>query len=372
MVSRFRGLRSESWPPHIRSEVRGMAALMLIFWLTFQTVFFLYSFLGNAKGPVSPTGLLIDLVGYVTKPLEVVIVVAGMSLCLLGYFLLRKVRGLDLWQQLLIATLVALTSAAAFGLSVKVACDLFDQPWPEITPIFFIVDTLRWLPPFGLWAGIALTVTYNSEMRERERRLALVQAQAQEARMRALRYQVNPHLLYNTLNSIAALILDGKNEVAEAMVVRLSDFFRASLSSDLHSDVTLGREIAVQRLYLDIEQMRFPDRLTSNFEIPPDLEQELVPSLILQPLVENSLKHGVHPDGTPTHLTISATKVKDELVLEVADDGPGTSSVSGTKVGLKNVRERLAARFGDNARVETRSDPGRGFVVRLRIPALQS
>ena len=101
---------------------------MLIFWLTFQTVFFLYSFLGNAKGPVSPTGLLIDLVGYVTKPLEVVIVVAGMSLCLLGYFLLRKVRGLDLWQQLLIATLVALTSAAAFGLSVKVACDLFDQP----------------------------------------------------------------------------------------------------------------------------------------------------------------------------------------------------------------------------------------------------
>jgi len=190
--------------------------------------------------------------------------------------------------------------------------------------------------------------------------------------MRALRYQVNPHLLYNTLNSIAALILDGKNDVAEAMVVRLSDFFRASLSSDLHSDVTLGREIAVQRLYLDIEQMRFPDRLTSNFEIPPDLEQELVPSLILQPLVENSLKHGVHPDGSPTHLTISALKEKDELVLEVADNGPGTSDASGTKVGLKNVRERLAARFGDNARVETHSDPGRGFVVRLRIPALQS
>ena len=378
MVSRFVRLRSEEWSPQLRSELRAIAALMVIFWITFQIVFFLYGQLdkqvgAGQEGPgIDPAVFLIELVQYIFKPLELVIVAAGMLLCSAGYIALRQVRRLQLWQQLLTATMIALSSAGFFGLTIKVACDLFGQPWPKLTPLFFLVDSLRWLPPFGLWAAMALTVTYNSEMRDRERRLALLEWQAQEARMRALRYQVNPHLLYNTLNSIAALILDKKNDLAEAMVVRLSDFFRASLSSDLHSDVPLGREIAVQRLYLDIEQMRFPDRLTSNFNIPTELEQELVPSLILQPLIENTLKHGVHPDGSATHLAISAARDKGDLILEVADNGPGTSNASGTKVGLRNVRERLAARFGEKARVETTSEPGRGFVVRLRIPALQS
>lgn len=372
MVPRFVRLHSGPWPHHVRSEVRAIAALMIIFWITFQIVFFLYGVLGKAEGRIAPMSFLINLGQYIIKPLELAIVAAGMLLCTAGYVLLKRARGLQLWQQLLIATMVALFSAGIFGLAVKLICDWFGEPWPALTPLFIVVDTLRWLPPFGLWAAMALTVTYNSEMRERERRLALLQVQAQEARMRALRYQVNPHLLYNTLNSIAALILDNKNDIAEAMVVRLSDFFRASLSSDLHSDVPLGREIAVQRLYLDIEQMRFPDRLTSDFDIPEELEQELVPSLILQPLIENTLKHGVHPDGSATHLAISATRERGDLVLEVSDNGPGISTAAGTRVGLKNVRERLAARFGEKARVETRSEPGLGFVVRLRIPALQS
>jgi len=378
MVARFKRVLFDKWSPHARSELRVIAALLLIFWTTFQIVFFLYSTLDGLVGAgqvgpsLDPFAFLTDLVRYIFKPLELVIVAAGMLLCAMGYVSLRRVRGLQLWQQLLIATTIAFTSAVSFGLVVKLACDLFGQPWPTLTPLFFLVDTLRWLPPFGLWAAMTLTVTYNSEMRERERRLAAAQAQAQEARMRALRYQVNPHLLYNTLNSIAALILDNKNELAEAMVVRLSDFFRASLSSELQSDVPLSREIAVQRLYLEIEQMRFPTRLKSSIDIPEELEDEWVPSLILQPLIENSLKHAVRAEGAPTHLKISAAKDRGDLILEVADDGPGTSTASGTGVGLRNVRERLSARFGERAIMETSSAPGEGFSVRLRIPANRS
>jgi LytS/YehU family sensor histidine kinase len=190
--------------------------------------------------------------------------------------------------------------------------------------------------------------------------------------MRALRYQVNPHLLYNTLNSIAALILDKQNDVAEAMVVRLSDFFRASLSIDPHADVDLVDEVAFQRLYLDIEQMRFPDRLSSEIDIPKDLERAQVPSMILQPIVENALKHGVHPDGSPTHLKISASRAAQGLVLEVADNGPGPSTIAGTGVGLTNVRERLLARFGERAVLQAENRPGAGFTVRLTLPVVMA
>ena len=163
--------------------------------------------------------------------------------------------------------------------------------------------------------------------------------------------------------------MDNENELAEAMVVRLSDFFRASLSSDPNAEVTLGEEIALQRLYLEIEQMRFPDRLRSQFDIPAALTNLRVPSLILQPLIENSLKHGVHPDGSPTHLHVAARKEGRRLVVEIRDNGPGMSNVSGTGIGIANVRERLAARFGEQAKLETISQPGEGFLVRLKFPA---
>jgi two-component system LytT family sensor kinase len=351
----------------LNGEQRAIAALIILFWLAFQLVFYTYGILGDLGQAVSPGKLLRGFLHYVTMPLELAIVGVGMAISLAVYFILRRVRRLRPWAQLLAAALVALACALSFTAAVSLLCTWFRVPWPALTPRFVIVDTLRWLAPFGLWAGMTLTVTYNSEMRDRERRLALLQAKAQDAQMRALRYQVNPHLLYNTLNSIAALILDGQNEQAEAAVLRLSSFFRASLSNDPLADVPLEDEVAMQRLYLDIEEMRFPN-LSTEFQVPRELGSIPVPSLILQPLIENALKHGINPDGLPTHLKVRAARKDNQLVLEVSDNGPGRSPGSGTGVGIANVRERLISRFGERATVEAGGEAGTGFMVRLTMP----
>ncbi len=225
-----------------------------------------------------------------------------------------------------------------------------------------------WLVMFSLWAAACMALLRDREARHRERRMALLQAEAHDAQVRALRYQVNPHFLYNTLSSISTLIVDGRADIAERMTMSLSAFFRASLAKDPFQDVRLADELELQRLYLEIEQMRFADSLTVQYDVPPGLENALVPSLILQPLVENSIKHGLQEAGTLTVLTISARGVSDRLVIEVRDNGRGPGVEHGTGVGLGNVRRRLSARFGTACRFAAGAAQEGGFQVRLEMP----
>lgn len=352
----------------LNRERRTIAALLPLFWLVFQLIYFIYFVLRDIEHELGAPELLGEFLHYVTSPSEFIIISSGALMCLGVYGILTRVRGWRLSKQLLVSLTAALACAAAFSIVVSVVCEWFGFPWPKVSFRFVIMDSMRWFPAFGLWSGIALAVTYNSTMREREHQIALIEAQARDAQLQALRYQVNPHLLYNTLNSIAALILDGQNEVAEAMLMRFSEYFRASLSSDPQADVTLADEVKFQRLYLDIERMRFPDKLSSEVDIPPELQDVPVPSMILQPLVENAVKHGVTPNGAPTHLRIAGRRDGDQLTIEVSDNGAGTSSTRGTGVGLKNVRSRLKSRFGDRASLTASSQPGSGFLVRLTIP----
>lgn len=356
----------------VSAEAVSIFKLMALFWLCFQIFYFLFHELDARAGPVSLERLLAKFADYIVLPFELALVGVGFVLTTGTYLVLRHLRRLPLWEQMLAAAGCGLVMAGMFMLAVALFCQTLVQFCPQFTLRLWLVESLKVFPAFGLWAAMALTVSYNSEKRERERKMALLQAQAQDAQMRALRYQVNPHLLYNTLNSIAALILDNKNVLAEQMVLKLSDFFRASLSSDPHADVPLADEVALQRLYIEIEQIRFPDRLSSEFDIAPALEKVLVPSLILQPLIENSLKHAVHPDGSPTHLRVQARQRGRQVIVEVTDNGPGRSAAPGTGIGLANVRERLITRFGDKAGLETESIAGRGFLVRLRLPAVHA
>ena len=185
--------------------------------------------------------------------------------------------------------------------------------------------------------------------------------------MRALRYQINPHFLYNTLNSVSALILDERSAEADAMVVKLAAFFRASLSLDPVEDTPLGEEIALQLLYLGIERARFADRLKVSVDLPPGLEKAGVPSFILQPLVENAMKHGMRGAGRRLHLRIGAWTQDEMLTVEVADDGAGSSGAEGTGTGLSNVERRLRSRHGDRASITTLRGSD-GFAVRLTLP----
>ena len=227
---------------------------------------------------------------------------------------------------------------------------------------------------FLAWAALYLALGYAEHARAAERREGEYRRAAKNAELRSLRYQVNPHFLFNTLNSLSALVLTGKAQAAETMIQTISTFYRRSLAGDPTSDVPLEEEIRLQRLYLEIEAVRFPDRLRTAFEIPEALESACVPGMILQPLVENSVKYGVAPVARTVTVTLSARVEHGRLVLTVSDDGPGApleEGFGGTGIGLQNVRDRLAARFGGDASVVSGST-GTGYATIIRIPLVKN
>lgn len=220
------------------------------------------------------------------------------------------------------------------------------------------------------WCAVYLALAFAGDIGRAERRVAKFARAAQLAELRALRYQVNPHFLFNTLNSLSALVMRGRRDEADAMIMNLATFYRNSLSGDPGEDVTLCDEIALQQLYLDIEMVRFPKRLSVAIDLPDTLAAIAVPSLILQPLVENAIKHGVSQTTRSVTVRISARRSGDDLVLEVRDDGPGTSATGrdvGHGIGLVNVRDRLAARFGARGQLDTHADAN-GFCATLTLP----
>ncbi|HEX8222527.1 MAG TPA: histidine kinase [Allosphingosinicella sp.] len=237
-----------------------------------------------------------------------------------------------------------------------------------------IADGLvTWYFFFAAWASFYIAISSATRLRAAERRAAGAERDAQAAQLRALRYQVNPHFLFNTLNSLSSLVMARREEEAEAMIVNLSTFFRSSLTLDPSEDISLAQEIEFQQLYLDIEQLRFPRRLEVRIEVPAELRSARVPPLILQPLVENAIKHGVARTNEPVRLTIAAREEDAQLILTVENDrGPAepVPDEHGTGVGLANVCERLAARFGGEAACDSGPLPGGGWRVVLTMPVL--
>jgi hypothetical protein len=222
---------------------------------------------------------------------------------------------------------------------------------------------------FGVFAISASSLLSLIETRERDRLLVEARAAADRAQLAALRLQLSPHFLFNTLNAIGALVTTGRAVEAEAMIDRLSDVLRASLAPGMDSLVPLADELAVTRAYLDIEAVRFRDRMTVDYDCPPELDRALTPGFLLQPLVENAVKYAVAPALRPTRIRVSARREGDELVLAVEDDGPGEGrpSASGTGLGLRNVRERLGLLFGARGRLKA-GPSGPGFRVEARQP----
>lgn len=239
----------------------------------------------------------------------------------------------------------------------------------KLKPAAMIIDaSLNWYFFIVAWATLWIALSYAGKVRGAERAAARYRAEAQTAQLRALRYQVNPHFLFNTLNSLSSLVMTGRASEAERMILNLSTFFRTSLTTDPAADVPLADEIAMQRFYLEIEGVRFPERLIVDIDVPPELEDARVPSLILQPLVENAVKYGVARASRPVTVTVRAREQAGRLLLTVSDDGsPSPKVVAGTGTGLRNVCERLRARFGVDA--ECRYGPVyKGFLVELAMP----
>ncbi|WP_447724676.1 sensor histidine kinase [Sphingomonas koreensis] len=243
-----------------------------------------------------------------------------------------------------------------------------DHPKKEEPANLIAENALGWYFFFVSWAVFYLALSYAGAVRASERETARLRAATQTAELRALRYQVNPHFLFNTLNSISSLVMSGKREDAEAMILNLSTFFRTSLASEPTDDVPLADEIAVQKLYLEIEAVRFPERLRTTFEIEPAAANACVPGLILQPLIENAVKYGVAPARRPVQICVRARVNDNRLEVTVSDDGDGARAQNGTGVGLRNVRDRLSARFGDAAWLTAGKRAEGGFTAMLTLP----
>jgi two-component sensor histidine kinase len=231
-----------------------------------------------------------------------------------------------------------------------------------------------WLFFFLAWSAFYLATLVQSEVLGAERRAAEAESAAQQAQVRALRYQVNPHFLFNTLNSLSSLIIAGRAEEAESMVLKLSTFFRQSLTLDATADVSLAEEVAMQRLYLDIEKVRFPRRLKAEFDVPADLETARLPALILQPIIENAIKYAVSQTRDRVDLRIVAREAgPGRFTIEISNSGgrPGRtekSETAGTGVGIANVCQRLSARFGSLANCAYGPTADGGYRVLLTLP----
>jgi two-component sensor histidine kinase len=219
------------------------------------------------------------------------------------------------------------------------------------------------------WAALYFALLAVGEARAAERREERFRSAANAAELRSLRFQVNPHFLFNTLNSLSALVMTGKAEQAEDMIQAMSNFYRHSLADEPTSDVALADEFALQRHYLLIEAVRFPERLRAEFELPEELAEARIPGMMLQPLVENSVKYAVASVNRTVRIVLAAREDYGRLVVTVSDDGPGVPAGArhGFGIGLANVRDRLRARFGDAASFESGPIPG-GYRSELRIP----
>lgn len=219
------------------------------------------------------------------------------------------------------------------------------------------------------WSSIYLALLTGEKARVAERRASEFREAAKASELRSLRYQVNPHFLFNTLNSLSSLVMTGKTQGAEQMIQTMSRFYRHSLADDPTGDVPLDDEFDLQQLYLEIEAVRFPERLKSVFDLPADIADARVPGMILQPLVENSVKYAVSRVNRPVTITVEAREEFDRLVITVSDNGPGVpeDAQHGFGIGLANVRDRLEARFGPDIVLESGPVAG-GYRTEIRIP----
>lgn len=223
------------------------------------------------------------------------------------------------------------------------------------------------------WSSLYYGINYYLISEEQRVQLAKLEGTASSAQLAMLRYQLNPHFLFNTLNSISTLVLLKQTDRANAMLSRLSSFLRYTLVNEPESQVTLAQEFETLKLYLEIEKMRFEERLRARFDLEPAAARARIPSLLLQPLIENAIKYAVTPQEEGAEIAVTARLVGTRVQIIVEDSGPGLhdSAVKpsySTGVGLTNIRERLGQAFGGDQRFETSNRPDGGFVVRIEIP----
>lgn len=284
------------------------------------------------------------------------------------------------------ATIASMTLLCCFGLALvwRAISNYMYRSWVEDYEITSFTDHFSGvMSSFYLllcWSGLYFGIRYYQRLQEQTEQTLRANAAAHEAQLKMLRYQLNPHFLFNTLNAISTLILDRSNDDANQTVVRLSNFLRYTLDNNPENRVPLRKELSALDLYLEIEAVRFGSRLRIVKDIDNNALDALVPSLILQPLVENAIKYAITPSEEGGALEVSVARRGEVVHLCVADNGPGLSAAiatdpvkgSRTGVGLANTRERLLQLYGEEQSFTLEPNQPSGLRACLRIPWQES
>ena len=271
--------------------------------------------------------------------------------------------------------LAALWTAAFNVIDVPIVRAMIDQNYRIRSLAGFFSGTVYHAFSLVAWGFLYLGIKHHQAWQDERERALRAEASAADARLRALQYQLNPHFFFNTLNAISTLIVERRNDDAAAMIARLGEFLRATLQRDVMTFVSLGDELGFVQRYLDIEQVRFEDRLTVQLDVAEEAYTGTVPLLILQPLVENAVRHGIAPLAGGGRIDIGA-RVEQQgarqcLVITIENDAPPPPPANvpndGPGIGLTNVRERLETLCGDRYRL-TAETIGDRFRVQMSIP----
>lgn len=303
---------------------------------------------------------------------RLVVDLIGMGLCGIILIGLEGRQSRPFRKRTLLAAPLALVIAAVFLLINYLAVTWSGKELPitreRIGSNVFYLGVWLWF--FLCWTALYLAITYSAQVRHEAAARARIQVLERDAQLRALRYQINPHFLFNALNSVSSLVMDARNADAEVMISRLSDFLRSSLTEESGDDGELGGELKHQALYLSIEQVRFPE-LQFEVEVEPGLEGVRIPSLLLQPLVENAIRYD--PGGVePKTIHLRAVRLGDRLRLSIANRIATQRVQGGGGVGLVNVRERLTLHYGhDYAMAAGPTEKGQ-FEVCIDLPLVRS
>jgi sensor histidine kinase YesM len=296
----------------------------------------------------------------------------GYSLTLLmGSLFRRLIRMKPIWTVVLSLAAVIVASGA-FSIIETWSVATFLKPEFKPVGIEYLGALLLDFALLAAWAALYYGINYFLLLEEQIRQRERLESQASTAQLAMLRYQLNPHFLFNTLNSISTLVLLKQTERANAMLARLSSFLRYTLANEPTAKVTLAQEVETLKLYLEIEKMRFEERLRPHFKIESETIGARLPSLLLQPLIENAIKYAVTPAENGADIWITASSEGQALRIEVADNGNGEgadiSATPSTGVGLANIRDRLSQAYGGPHRFETRQNERGGFSVIIEIP----
>jgi two-component system LytT family sensor kinase len=315
---------------------------------------------------------LANLMGAMFVVHSLLLTATGYSLTLLMASLYRRLITMRAMWTVIISLGTVILASAAFSFIETWSYATFLRPDAKPVGIEYLGAIILDFSLLAAWSALYYGINYYLLLEEEIDQRARLESQASTAQLAMLRYQLNPHFLFNTLNSISTLVLLRQTERANAMLSRLSSFLRYTLVNEPTAKVTLVQEAETLKLYLEIEKMRFEDRLRPHFKIDGDTIGARLPSLLLQPLIENAIKYAVTPAEHGADIWITAQREGRAVRIEVADSGPGPGGTpidaQSTGVGLANIQDRLAQAYGPAHGFSTRTNEHGGFSVIIEIP----